>query len=393
MFIARRCEENQFEMQTLYDKANIFLTSYHSETGRDGLPSRLSAVEEEIRRSGTYVHTPDELTFGVRVAWRNSNRCIGRLFWKSLTVEDKRNVTGSAAVMEAIASHLTLATNGGRIRPVITVFPPRRPDGVSPVRVWNKQLIRYAGYRQADGKVIGDPAQLEFTGICQSMGWKGEGTGHDVLPVIVQCEDSAPVMFPLHPSLVMEVNLTHPSHEWFATLGLKWQALPVISDMVLEIGGILYPAAPFNGWYMVTEIGSRNLGDADRYDMLPVIAERLGLDLRDRSVFWKDRALIVLNEAVRYSYERAGVTIVDHHDASDQFMKFMRNEERSGRDVTADWAWIVPPMAGSALAVFHQTFNNEVKTPNYFYNHDAWKEEKQVSKCPFHADSLEHGEK
>jgi nitric-oxide synthase len=163
--------------------------------------------------------------------------------------------------------------------------------------------------------------------------------------------------------------------------------------MVLEIGGILYPAAPFNGWYMVTEIGARNLGDADRYNMLPVIAERLGLDLRDRSVFWKDRALIVLNEAVRYSYERAGVTIVDHHDASDQFMKFMRNEERSGRDVTADWAWIVPPMAGSALAVFHQAFHNEVKTPNYFYNHDAWKEEKPVSKCPFHADSLKHGEK
>ena len=393
MFIPRRCEENHFEMQSLYDKANIFLTGYHSETGRDGLSSRLSAVEEEIRRSGTYVHTPDELTHGVRVAWRNSNRCIGRLFWKSLTVEDKRNVTGSAAVMEAIASHLTLATNGGRIRPVITVFPPRRPDGVSPVRIWNKQLIRFAGYRQADGQVIGDPAQLEFTGVCQAMGWKGEGTGYDVLPVIVQCEGSGPELFPLHPSLVMEVNLTHPSHEWFAALGLTWHALPVISDMVLEIGGILYPAAPFNGWYMVTEIGARNLGDADRYNMLPVIAERLGLDLRDRSVFWKDRALIVLNEAVRYSYERAGVTIVDHHDASDQFMKFMRNEERSGRDVTADWAWIVPPMAGSALAVFHQAFHNEVKTPNYFYNHDAWKEEKPVSKCPFHADSLQHGEK
>ena len=74
-------------------------------------------------------------------------------------------------------------------------------------------------------------------------------------------------------------------------------------------------------------------------------------------------------------------------------MKFMRNEERSGRDVTADWAWIVPPMAGSALAVFHQAFHNEVKTPNYFYNHDAWKEEKSISKCPFHADSLKHGEK
>ena len=27
--------------------------------------------------------------------------------------------------------------------------------------------------------------------------------------------------------------------------------------------------APFNGWYMGTEIGARNLADADRYDLLP----------------------------------------------------------------------------------------------------------------------------
>ena len=39
--------------------------------------------------------------------------------------------------------------------------------------------------------------------------------------------------------------------------------------MCLEIGGICYPAAPFNGWYMGTEIGARNLADTDRYDQLP----------------------------------------------------------------------------------------------------------------------------
>ncbi len=29
----------------------------------------------------------------------------------------------------------------------------------------------------------------------------------------------------------------------------------------LGIGGIVYPTAPFNGWYMVTEIGVRNFID------------------------------------------------------------------------------------------------------------------------------------
>ena len=36
-------------------------------------------------------------------------------------------------------------------------------------------------------------------------------------------------------------------HEWFADLGLRWHAVPAIDNMCLEIGGICYPAAPFNG--------------------------------------------------------------------------------------------------------------------------------------------------
>ena len=67
-------------------------------------------------------------------------------------------------------------------------------------------------------------------------------------------------------------------YEWFADLGLRWHAVPAISNLCLEIGGICYPAAPFNGWYMGTEIGARNLADVYRYDLVPVVADRLGLD-------------------------------------------------------------------------------------------------------------------
>jgi len=34
---------------------------------------------------------------------------------------------------------------------------------MSEFRVWNGQLVRYAGYKQSDGSVIGDPASIEFT--------------------------------------------------------------------------------------------------------------------------------------------------------------------------------------------------------------------------------------
>lgn len=59
------------------------------------------------------------------------------------------------------------------------------------------------------------------------------------------------------------------SYPDFDDLNLKWYALPAVSSLCLDIGGIEFPAIPFNGWYMGTEIG-RNLGDCNRYNLLKV---------------------------------------------------------------------------------------------------------------------------
>jgi len=69
---------------------------------------------------------------------------------------------------------------------------------------------------------------------------------------------------------------------------------------------------------------------------------------------------------------KAGVKIIDHHSASKQFMQFMRQEAKEGRDVTADWSWIVPPSAGSTMKVFHTEMQNSVLSPNYFYQENPW---------------------
>ena len=142
--------------------------------------------------------------------------------------------------------------------------------------------------------------------------------------------------------------------------------------MILEVGGIEFEASPFNGWYMGTEIGARNLADESRYNMLPAIAKLIGLDMKDKNSLWKDRALVELNQAVLYSFKKAGVKIIDHHSASKQFMQFMRKEAKDGRDVTADWAWIVPPVSASTMEVFHTEMNDVVKSPNYFYRKEPW---------------------
>ena len=93
-----------------------------------------------------------------------------------------------------------------------------------------------------------------------------------MLPLVIQMPLQPPRLFELPHEQILEVPLSHPYYQWFAQLGLKWHALPVISNMRLEIGGISYTAAPFNGWYMGTEIGARNLGDIGRYNLLPLIA-------------------------------------------------------------------------------------------------------------------------
>jgi len=160
--------------------------------------------------------------------------------------------------------------------------------------------------------------------------------------------------------------------------------------MRLEIGGISFPCSPFNGWYMLTEIAARNLGDEQRYNLLPLLAKKLNLDTRQVKTLWKDKAMLVLQEAVLHSFQAQSVTLVDHHTASEQFLEFCKQEEGKGRSVQADWAWIVPPAAGSTLGVFHQEWDNQILSPNFYYQPAAWEEEKAertpnfaTGKCPF----------
>lgn len=60
-------------------------------------------------------------------------------------------------------------------RSAITVFP-QRSDGKHDFRVWNAQLIRYAGYQMPDGSIRGDPANVEFTQVPSPASAPGPGS-------------------------------------------------------------------------------------------------------------------------------------------------------------------------------------------------------------------------
>lgn len=351
----------------LLNEATSFIINCYEELGlsKEKQSERINYIKNEIHTTGTYTHTSLELVHGAKMAWRNSNRCIGRLLWDTLHVFDARHVHTAEQAFEQLMEHLDFATNNGKIRSTITIFPPRK-NGKDSIRIWNHQLVRYAGYRDGD-RVIGDSTSIEFTKLCQELGWKGKHTHFDILPLVIQVLGEKPKLFEIPSNKVKEVPISHPELADFMNLNMKWYAVPIISDMRLEIGGLDYPMAPFNGWYMGTEIGARNLADEDRYNLLPKVAAIMGLDTNLNRSLWIDKALVELNIAVLHSYQKSGVTLVDHHTAAKQFRNFEKNEWENGRAVTGNWAWLIPPISSATTHIYHKPYKNDILTPNYFY--------------------------
>jgi nitric-oxide synthase, bacterial len=340
-------------------------------------------IEDELERTGTYWQSPEELEYGAKVAWRNSTRCVGRLHWQNLVVRDCRALRSAEEIFSALIEHVQLATGTGKVVPMITIFAPEQFDK-RPIRIWNRQLIDYAGYLRSDGSILGDPLNVPLTEAVRKLGWTRDPAGpFDLLPVLIETSEGLR-WFDWPEGLILEVPIRHPDYPWFEELQLKWYALPAVSGMLLQIGGVKYPAAPFSGWYVGTEVGARDLADIQRYNVLPMVGKRLGFDTRSDRSLWKDRALVELNAAVLHSFAQAGVAMVDHHTVARQFMLHEERERRVGRTTHADWSWIVPPLSGSTTPVFHKAFKNEVLNPNFYYQPAPWRSEgTRQGGCPF----------
>lgn len=307
-----------------------------------------------------------ELSVAGIQAWKNANRCIGRAHHKSLEVLDARDCTRPSQIFEALFHHIDYATNNGAIKSVLTVFQEDR-IAPSPLRIINHQLIRYAGHSLENGDIIGDPASVELTNFAKQLGWRPKKySAFDVLPIIIQMPNGDVFWKEIPDPIILEVAISHPNFDWFSDLNLKWYAVPMISDMVFDTGKVQYSAAPFNGFYMGTEIGARNFADEHRYNMLPKIAQKMGLNTKLNYSLWKDRALVELNTAVLYSFQQASVRITDHHTESVRHGAWEEKEKQSGCPVSGEWSWLVPPMSGSTSPIFHKKYEDVIKKPGFF---------------------------
>ena len=229
---------------------------------------------------GTWYQHPKELEYGLRASWRNARRCIMRSEHEHLALCDLRRVQSSREMARTIAKGMQEAFNRGHILPTAFVFPPRLPGKRGPM-IWNNQIMAFAGYRQGDGSILGDPANVDLTERMIEFGWMPpiDKSRWDFLPLVTMAENDAPYMMELPAELRRTVPITHPRYEKeFRELGLRWVVAPALSRMGFDIGGNQYTASPFIGWFMDSELGVRDLADTFRYNSLPDIVNALNLN-------------------------------------------------------------------------------------------------------------------
>lgn len=110
--------------------------------------------------SSGYFQTREELQFGIRLAWKNSRKCILRAHYPELKLVDLRHVKTSRGMVDAIIEHAPAAFNHGRILPtgklcpkvilkiiddcIVFVFPPRTANSTGPM-FWSPQMLTFAG--------------------------------------------------------------------------------------------------------------------------------------------------------------------------------------------------------------------------------------------------------
>ena len=339
----------------------------------DDKERRWSEIEREVTATGTYTHTYEELAYGAQVAWRNAPKCIARISWRNMIVRDLRHVTDPDEMFKESLEHVRMGINGGNMQIVMNVFRPKRPKERWGPRFWNPQYLRYAGYLQPDGTVIGDGANVKLTQAIERLGWQPPKTRgrFDILPLVIEVPGQGPKLYEIPNEAALQVAIEHPTVRAFASLDLKWFVIPAIANFRMDIGGIHYGCMPFNGWFMETEI-ARNLWELGRYNQAEKIAALLGLDTSSEINLWRDRAFLELNVAVLHSFAKAKVSMVDHQTASRQFLAHDLREKKAGRECPAQWSWVVPAVGGSSTPVWHHEMRDFYLSPHYHYAADKW---------------------
>ena len=349
---------------------NYYSDTVNSDPGR-AKEDRIKEVLALMKVDGNYEHTFDELSWAAKTAWRNAPRCVGRNLWRTLQVVDERAALNCQEIFDAICKNLRLAFNGGAVKPSAVIFRQRFRGSCQNqlgLRVWNATVLSFAGFLKENGDIIGDPKNMYLTDLAKSLGWAPKEEKFVLLPLIITDIYETTKIFELPEDIKgYIVDISHPTESEITNLGLKWYAIPSVSSMMLEAGGVHYTCTQIAGFFQDTEVSVLNLLGESRYNMIEPIGRKLKLDVSANTTYWKSTVAVELTKAVYHSFVKARVSMVDHITMAESFSGFMKEEVRTRGGCPADWIWVVPPMSSGLTRVFHQELLRYTLSPSYEY--------------------------
>lgn len=74
-----------------------------------------------------------------------------------------RHLNTNKEMFDSLVDHLYKARKCSVSEAFVTIFRAQTPGTEDGPRVWNRQLLRYAGFKVDDDQVIGDPMEVPFT--------------------------------------------------------------------------------------------------------------------------------------------------------------------------------------------------------------------------------------
>ena len=159
------------------DEARSFLDSFRREVAPGlQLETRLQHVEQDLRQNGQWLDY-EELQFGARPKQSVAlAACTGKAWSSSTDASCPLQKTSPTPCSTTCALPST-----GDLQPAISVFDPGDAKRAAP-RIWNSQLLRYAGFRNSNGRQVGDPAQNAITARIMELGWRPKGWSLNFYP-------------------------------------------------------------------------------------------------------------------------------------------------------------------------------------------------------------------
>jgi nitric oxide synthase oxygenase domain/subunit len=170
---------------------------------------------------------------------------------------------------------------------------------------------------------------------------------------------------PLEPRRLENGDRIKPTITIFAPDAPNQPAPRLRNGQIVAYAGYKHDDGSWPGDGGTLELSARDFSDEYRYNLLSEIAEAFGIDTSDRRSLWPDRAVIELTTAVLHTYDQAGMRMDDHYPATKKFHKWFQAEAKQGREVQAEWTWMIPPISASLTPVFHQEYSSVERLPNF----------------------------